>query len=319
MGRCNRSRKNRFSRFPYKRKEVLSLSQALKQYAWGITAFNLPDTWKHSQGEGVKIAVLDSGCDLNHHELKSNILQGINYVDPGKDPEDDDAHGTHVTGIICADNDGHIVGIAPKAKVYPIKVLDRNGNGDLNWIVQGLRWAIKRKVDIISMSLGCPRPVPDVWKEIKKAHSNGITIFVAAGNAGKTEDIFYPAAYPEVISIGAIDRNFKRADFSSTGPSLDFMAPGVDVLSTVPKNWYAVLSGTSMAQPFACGVAALLLSYSRNTPNSGIKLNGMEDYMKIFKEYTTPVVNGNYTNPEFYSGFGIIDPRKFMESLNSNH
>jgi subtilisin family serine protease len=287
MVRCRKPKKNRFSLFPYKRIDVLSLSEAIKQYSWSITAFDLPSAWRHAQGEGVTIAVLDTGCDLTHDELKENILQGYNFVNPGTDPQDDNDHGTHVTGTICADNDNHIVGIAPKAKVRPVKVLDSNGNGNLNWVAQGIHWAVDQKVDIISMSLGCPRSVPVVWKEIKRAYAKGISVFVAAGNAGNTQDVFFPAAYPETIAIGAIDKNLKRASFSNTGPNLDFMAPGVDILSCVPKNWYAVLSGTSMAQPFACGVAALLLSYAKNTPNSGITLNNMEDYKRVFQEHTT--------------------------------
>lgn len=313
--RCRKSKKDRFSLFPYKQIDVLSLSEAIKQYSWSVTSFDLPNAWKHSQGEGVTIAVLDTGCDLNHCELKSNLLPGCNFVELGRDPEDHNNHGTHVTGSICADNDNYIVGIAPKAKVRPVKVLDDNGNGNLNWVAQGIKWAVDQKVDIIAMSLGCPRSVPVVWKEIKRAYAKGIVVFVAAGNAGNTRDVFYPAAYPETIAIGAIDASFKRAQFSNTGDNLDFMAPGVDILSTIPNNWYAVLSGTSMAQPFACGVAALLLSYARNTPNSGIVLNNMEDYKKVFMEHTTPVVNGNYTNEKFYNGYGIIDPRKFIEAM----
>lgn len=227
---------------------------------------------------------------------------------------------THISGTLVAVNNGiGIVGVAPKAKVIPVKVLDNQGNGSLLTVAVGIRWCINQKVDLISLSLGAPVPVQQVRKAIQAAAQAGIVTFCAAGNAGNTKEIYYPGAYPEAISIGAIDPSMKRADFSNTGSRLDFMAPGVDVLSTVPDDWYAKLSGTSMAQPFACGVAALVLSYARSHSGCGIVLRNAEDYRNLFKQYTTPVNNGNYTDPHFYQGFGIIDPRKFMEAMNKPH
>ena len=147
---------------------------------------------------------------------------------------------------------------------------------------------------------------------IQYAASKGCITFCAAGNAGRTHDIFYPAAYPEVIGIGAIDENFDRASFSCTGPDLDFVAPGVRILSTVPDNWYAVLSGTSMANPFAVGVAALILSYKRAN-NLNLSLKDNKDYINVMKEYTTPINNPEFAGQRFFEGFGIIDPRKMEE------
>lgn len=225
---------------------------------------------------------------------------------------------THVTGtIVAANNDIGIVGVAPKAKVRPVKVLDGKGNGNLLNVAEGIRWATKMGVDFISMSLGSPAPVQEVRKAIQFAASKGIVTFVAAGNAGNTKEVFYPAAYPETIAVGAVDVDMRRAKFSNTGKNLDFMAPGVDILSTVPDDWYAKLSGTSMAQPFVCGVAALVKSY-RIAQKSEEKLQTVADYINLFKKYTTPVVNGNYDDPHFYQGFGIIDPRKFFESMKAH-
>lgn len=303
---------------PFERVDCLSMLDVSRQSGWSITAFDLPEAWKLTQGEGVTIAVLDTGCDLTHEDLAGNLLEGRNFVDPSKTAEDDCGHGTHVTGTLVADNDKNIVGIAPKAKVRPIKVLNKKGDGNLKNVAEAIRWATDMKVDFISMSLGSPIPVAEVRKAIQYAASKGVVTFCAAGNAGNTKEVFYPAAYPETIAIGAIDESMKRAGFSNTGKNLDFMAPGVDILSTVPKNWYAKLSGTSMAQPFACGVAALLLSYTRNNKTDMV-LKTAEDYRNVFKQYCTPVVNGNYKDPSFYHGFGIIDPRKFIEAWNKNH
>ena len=129
--------------------------------------------------------------------------------------------------------------------------------------------------------------------------------------------MLYPAAYPETIGIGAIDQNFNRANFSCTGQDLDFLAPGVKILSTVPDNWYALMSGTSMASPFVVGVCALLLSYVRKH-NLKVKLETSDDYRGILRNYTIPTNNPEYAGNKFFEGFGIIDPRKMEEWVNKH-
>jgi subtilisin family serine protease len=210
-----------------------------------------------------------------------------------------------------------MVGVAPKSKIIPVKVLDKNGNGSLSNVSKGIRWAVDNGADIITMSLGAPRPLQSVRKSIQYAYKKGVPCFVAAGNAGKTKEVFYPAAYPETIAIGSIDSNFKRSDFSNTGKNLDFMSPGGKIFSTVPDNWYAFLSGTSMACPFAVGVAALLLSCSRKS-NSKIEIKSVNDYRELLKQGTIPIKNKNYAGKKFFEGFGIIDPRKFTEWANTH-
>lgn len=307
-----RRTRNRCELIPYEEIPIMSIQEAQQKAGWNITAFNLPETWKLSQGEGVVIAVLDTGCQADHPDLKDNILKGANFVQ-AKPPYDKNGHGTHCAGIICASNNNiGMVGVAPKAKVIPVKVLGDNGSGNIQSIAKGVQYAIKRNVDFISMSLGSPRPVPLVHKMIKLAESRGIPTFVAAGNSGRTKEVFYPANYKETIAIGAIDSNFRRANFSNTGQNLDFMAPGVDILSTVPTNWYSLMSGTSMAQPMACGLAALLLAYTRQH-NSKVTLRTSEDYRNMFRKYSLPLNAGN--RQKFFQGFGIIDPRKLMSDL----
>jgi major intracellular serine protease len=207
------------------------------------------------------------------------------------------------------------VGVAPKAKVLPIKILDHNGDGNMTTVAQGIYYAIEEKADIIVMSLGAPIPVRIVRKAIQLGASKGIPTFVAAGNSGTTKEVFFPAAYAETIAIGSIDQNFSRSKFSNTGKNLDFMAPGNRILSTVPDDWYAILSGTSMACPFVSGLAALMLSYSRKH-KLDLPLNTVEDYRNVFRKYTTPISNKKLADKKFYQGFGIIDPRKMMQALN---
>lgn len=297
---------------PYTKTNCLSMLDAQQKSGWGVTAFNLPEAWKYTQGEGVTIAVLDTGADLDHPDLKENLIEGINLVSKGSPPQDDNGHGTHVTGVlVAANNDIGMVGVCPRAKVVPVKVLDKRGNGNLFRVAEGIRWAADRGVDFITMSLGSPIKIQNVCKAIQYAQSKGVVTFCAAGNAGSTRDIFYPANYKETISIGAIDENFRRAGFSCTGRNLDFMAPGVEIFSTFPDNWYATLSGTSMACPFAVGVAALVKSYVK-AGKSQIKLETTEDYREMFRRYTVPVTDVNLSDPQFYSGFGVIDARKLI-------
>lgn len=307
---------NTCSLFPYEKEEVFSIQDAIQKSGWSITAFDLPSAWSMSRGEGIKIAVIDTGVDIDHPDLSKNLLPGINFITPNAQPLDDNQHGTHVAGIIVAENNEiGMVGVAPAAKVIPIKVLDRYGNGNLTNVAKGIRWAVDEgKADIICMSLGSPNPVQEVRKAVQYAESKKVVCFVAAGNSGMTKNVFYPAEYPETIAIGSIDENFKRSGFSNTGDNLDFMAPGSRIFSTVPDNWYAVLSGTSMATPFAAGVAALVLSYSRNNQDN-IKLENSEDYRNIFKEHTVPITDDLLKEKKFYEGFGILDPKKILENL----
>lgn len=297
---------------PYKKIDCLSMLDACQKTGWGIDTLELPKAWEKTQGEGVVIGVIDTGCDLDHPDLNENLLEGVNIIDPSKPPEDCSGHGTHTIGILIAENnDIGMVGVCPKAKVVPIKALDCKGNGTLSNVTQAIRWAADRGgIDFLTMSLGSTIRVQQVRKAIQYAASKGIVTFCAAGNAGKTDEVFYPANYPETISIGAIKENFERADFSNTGKNLDFMAPGVDIFSTYTNNWYATLSGTSMACPFAVGIAALVLSYVRKG-KLDIKLETADDYRELFKKYTTSV--SSIDNGKFYQGYGLIDPRKLLQ------
>ena len=309
---------NKINLLPFYRESIARIQDVQQKSGWEITAFNLPESWKLSQGEGVKIAVLDTGCDLDHPDLQENLLPGRNFVNERLEPDDDNGHGSHVTGSICAlNNEIGIVGVAPMSKVLPVKVLDENGSGDLDIVAKGIRWAANQGVDFITMSLGSPTETPQIQDAINYAESKGCITFCAAGNAGQTRQIFFPAAYPNVIGIGAVDSNFDRANFSCTGPDLDFLAPGVKILSTVPDNWYAILSGTSMSNPFAVGIAALLLSFTRSH-GVDFGLKTAQDYIRIFKQCTIPTSNPKFANKHFFEGFGIIDPRKLNEWISSH-
>lgn len=296
---------------PHKRKEILSIQEAKQKSGWEITAFDLPKAWEYSKGDGVKVAVLDTGIDLNHPDLIDNLVPGINLINKRKPPIDDNGHGSHVCGIIGAvNNEIGVVGVAPKSKIIPVKVLDDMGSGSLETVAKGIRWAVDEAgADLICMSLGSPNKMQNIRKAIQYAESKGVVCFCAAGNAGEKDKIYYPADYPESISVGSIDQNFNKAKFSNDAQNLDFFAPGVEILSTVPDSWYAVMSGTSMSSPWVTGVAALLLSYVKKT-NTDIKLKNADDYRRLLKRYC---VNKNGKN--VFGGFGLINPQQFLDSL----
>ena len=181
------------SLLPYDVEEVVSLQSAEQKIGWGITAFDLPKAWETTQGEGVKIAVLDSGCDLDHPDLAANLLPGMNMINPKLTAHDDNQHGTHVSGIISAvNNDIGMVGVAPKSKIIPVKVLDKNGNGSLSNVSKGIRWAVDNGADIITMSLGAPRPLQSVRKSIQYAYKKACLASWLLGTQGKRKRFSIP-------------------------------------------------------------------------------------------------------------------------------
>lgn len=218
-------------------------------------------------GVGVKVAVIDTGIDCSHPDLAGNCFFGAKYVSGGN--SDDHGHGTHVAGIIGArDNEFGVVGVAPEAMLYAVKVLDKNGSGSLSSVANGIVWAVKNNMQVINMSLGGSSGSQALHDAVKAAWDAGILVVAAAGNSGCCDRVLYPAKYPESIAVAAVDEGDMRASFSSTGPEVTVAAPGVKILSTVPTgscalcdhSGYRALSGTSMAAPHVTGAAALLLS-----------------------------------------------------------
>lgn len=275
---------------------------------WEITKFNIPAAWKNSEGQGVICAVLDTGCDLDHPDLKPNLLPGQNFIQKNASPIDKNGHGTHVSSTIAACNNGRgMVGVAPKTKIVPVKVLGDDGSGSIHSIIDGIYWsADKPQINFLTMSLGSPGSHPEIEKAINYANNKGKIVFCAAGNSGPSSDIMYPAKYKNTIAIGAIDENLKRTSFSCSGNSLDFLAPGHDIMGCVPNNAYAKMSGTSMSNPFAVGIASLLLSY--NWISHKYKLNSYSDYVNILRQFSEPLNDHRYNNSKKYQGYGIIYP-----------
>ncbi|MBW5446266.1 S8 family serine peptidase [Cohnella sp. CFH 77786] len=284
--------------------EVLEERDNVHEVPKGVELVQAPAIWEQTMGKGVTVAVLDTGCDISHPDLRDRIRGGINFTDDdGGNAErymDYNGHGTHVAGTIAASrNDSGVVGVAPEADLLVVKVLDRYGSGQYDWIIRGIHYAIEQKADIISMSLGGPEDVPELHAAIRKAVESGIVVVCAAGNEGdgneSTNEFDYPGSYNEVVSVGAIDLNRRSADFSNSNNEIDLVAPGEQILSTFPGGKYATLSGTSMATPHVAGAVALIKvlanrSFERN-------LTEHELYAQLIRRTvplgTSPKLEGN--------------------------
>ena len=294
---------------PYTEEHIYGLSPNDSQFiGWELDILNVVSQWNYSQGENVVVAVLDSGCDLDHLDLKDNLVDGKNFVDKNSPPIDRCGHGTHVAGTIAASNNGKgMVGVAPKAKIMPVKCLGDDGSGMDSWIIDSIYWAVDNGADIITMSLGSSVYSKVFENAINYAAKKNCGIFCAAGNSGENVDIMYPAKYNNTVSIGAIDKTMNRTSFTCSGETLDFLAPGHDIISCYPNNSYATMSGTSMSNPFVAGCAALLCSYMKNR---NIILN-YDKYIERLKIGSIHLSNPVYAYNKKYEGYGIINPDDF--------
>ncbi|NMH73613.1 S8 family serine peptidase [Bacillus sp. RO2] len=215
----------------------------------------------YSTGKDVKVAVLDSGINDNHEDLKGKVVKKFNAIHPSEKVKDDFGHGTAVAGIISGNhNDIGIVGITQSVSIYDVKVLDEKGKGTIDSLIRGIQWSIDEGVDIINISLGVENDSEELHAVIKKAISSDIIIVAAAGN---TYGLYvqYPAKYEGVLSISSIDENL-HSTYSATSGKIDFVAPGQNILSTSSNGEYQLFEGTSFATPFITGFTASILSHS---------------------------------------------------------
>ena len=243
-------------------------AHATVEIPWGVERVNAPVVWNTSnlRGADIRVAIIDTGIQRDHPDLKVKggylAITHRPYNRLKRDQWDDDhGHGTHVAGTVAAS--GNLLGVAPDAHLYAVKVLDKDGNGSLSDVISGIEWSIKNNMQIINLSLGASSGNQSFHDVIKAADQAGLIQVVSAGNSGSAGNtITYPAAYPETIAVAASDSLDRIASFSSRGGSkgdVDLAAPGVSVKSTWIEGGYRTLSGTSMAAPHVAGVAALAL------------------------------------------------------------
>ena len=227
---------------------------------WGISKIQANQVWlSGNTADPIKVGIIDTGISLSHPDLALNIKGSYNAINGRKSANDDNGHGSHVAGIIAAlNNTTGSVGVAPKADLYAIKVLNAAGSGYISDIIEGIDWAISKNIKVINMSLGCACDVQSMHAAVIRAKNAGIIVVAAAGNSA-TDPVIYPAAYPEAIAVSATDSSDQLASWSARGPEVDLSAPGVSIYSTYKGTGYATLSGTSMASPHVAGSAALVL------------------------------------------------------------
>lgn len=254
--------------------QVDALVEKVAEVPKGIELIQAPKLWEKSKGKGITVAILDTGCDVDHPDLQGRIIGGRNFTgDDHSTPDiftDYNGHGTHVAGTIAAVENGvGVVGVAPEANLLILKVLDHQGSGQYEWIINGINYAVEQKVDIISMSLGGPDDVPELQQAIQNAIAKQILVVCAAGNEGDgldtTDELGYPGCYNEVISVGSVDLNRRSSDFTNSNKEVDLVAPGEEILSTYLDGKYAKLSGTSMATPHISGALALIKELSNKS------------------------------------------------------
>ncbi|ALP38367.1 serine protease [Paenibacillus sp. IHB B 3084] len=275
------------------------------RYQWNLPATETNRGWALSKGsKNVVVAVVDTGVDMDHPDLKGQILPGHNVVSPKEKPYDDVGHGTHVAGIISAlvNNGEGVAGMTWYNKVMPVKVLDQSGSGTTYSVAEGIIWAADHGAKVINLSLGNYAQAEFLHDAIKYAYDKDVVLVAATGN-DNTERPGYPAAYPEVFAVSATDASMHRASFSNYGDYVDVMAPGASIASTYPGNQYAALSGTSMASPHVSALAALVRSINPDLTN--------KEVMDLMRH---SVIDLGTPGHDKYFGYGQIDVYKALKA-----
>ncbi|WP_309492823.1 S8 family serine peptidase [Candidatus Hecatella orcuttiae] len=307
---------------------------------WGVDRIDADLVWDTdgdlvadegaNMGSGIKVAVLDTGIDKDHPDLQENIKGGVNFVSKPwwKDPDpnkwdDDNGHGTYVAGIIAAvENEIGVIGSAPKAWLYGVKVLDRTGSGYVSDVIAGIDWSVDNGMHVISMSLGSSSDSQALHDACDNAYAAGLVLVAAAGNSGdgdgSTNEVLYPAKYSSVIAVAATDKDDSTPTWSSEGEEVELAAPGVDVRSTWKDGSYETHSGTSAATPHVSGTIALVLYQTELLTAYDSNGDGAlqpSELRTLLRDTADDLGSSGFDN--FY-GYGLVDAEESVTGTQTN-
>jgi len=265
---------------------------------WGMEMIQAPQAWDHAQGEGVIVAIVDTGIQYTHEDLAANMwinpgeianngidddgngfiddMHGWDFVNSDNDPWDGHYHGTHVAGTVAAvgNNGIGVVGVAPQAKLMALKGLSDTGSGWSTDLAAGIEYAALNGASVINNSWGCSSECPSnpvVEEAVRTAHGLNVMIVFAAGNSNADTSLRSPNNMWEVVSVASSTSSDSKSSFSNWGTMIDVIAPRSSVYSTYPGNSYTYLSGTSMASPHVAGLAALIISSDPTLSNEEVR------------------------------------------------
>ncbi|WP_069886153.1 type VII secretion-associated serine protease mycosin [Streptomyces luteocolor] len=292
-------------------------NDGIRAQQWALDAMHTSQAWQTTKGKGITVAVLDTGIDADHPDLAGNVLEGEDMVGFGARRGDRPwaRHGTAMAGIIAghghgADRGDGVLGIAPEAKILPVRVILEDGdparkkarNTRGNALAEGIRWAADHGADVINLSLGddskSAHPEPAEDAAVQYALKKGVAVVASAGNGGERGDhVSYPAAYPGVIAATAVDENGNRASFSTRRWYATVAAPGDDIVIADPDRKYYEGWGTSAASAFVSGAVALIRAAHPGLTPAQIK--------QLLEDTARDVPAGGRDDSR---GFGLIDP-----------